>query len=228
MALITEDQLVAVVPKTQRKSVNAEIIQKINQLSTDPDLREMYRDNIIGWSSVLKEGKFKLENYIDAVRYVSFKMMGDTNTDAWVKTFPDRYQRLLGQNMTKEDMRGYVSMYSQTKLVSLIRELAMIPTWLVNAEVYQKAINVQADLMMTAKSEKIRSEAANSILTHLKRPEVNKAEFKIQVEDSTEMDDLKQVTAQLAKQQQEIIANGLGTAGEIAEAKIIQGEVIDE
>lgn len=36
--------------------------------------------------------------------------------------------------------------------------------------IYQKAINVQADLMSNANSEMVRMQAANSILTHLAKP----------------------------------------------------------
>ena len=62
--------------------------------------------------------------------------------------------------------------YNKNKLVNLILEQSMIPSWVLNQDMYQKALNVQCELMLTANSEKV-SDAANSILTHLKPPQSN-------------------------------------------------------
>lgn len=98
--------------------------------------------------------------------------------------------------------------------------------WVLNQDIYQKAINAQFTLMTTAKSEKVRSDAANSILTHLKRPEKHQVELDIGVTDSAGMKELKSTLAQLAAQQQEAIKSGTQTQ-EIAHQQMIDGEAKD-
>ena len=75
--------------------------------------------------------------------------------------------------------------------------------------------------MLTAKSEKVRSDAANSLLTHLKRPETTKIELDIGVKEDSMLAQIRAQTAELAKLQQQHIASGQATAKEVAEQKLV-------
>ena len=152
--------------------------------------------------------------------------MGKTNTDAYIITFPDRYQSMLNRGLSSKEMSSIISVYNKSKLVNGIMEQSLIPTWIINQDLYQKAINVQADLMMTAVSEKVRSDAANSLLIHLKPPETKKVELDIGLKQGSEVDQLKDVLVQLASQQRQMIQTGVTTAIETAEYKLI-GQVIE-
>jgi hypothetical protein len=46
---------------------------------SDPEPYESYRDNLISYTKVMADRKFKVSSYVDAVRYVSHKLMGSTN-----------------------------------------------------------------------------------------------------------------------------------------------------
>lgn len=224
MSDLTVEQFQAVVPKSVKKKVNQELVDHINGLVQDPEMREMYRDNIISYASVMQDGKFKVSQYLDAVRYVSYKLMGDTNTKAYVKTFPDKYARFKAQGVVDKDIASYITAYNKGKLVNLIFEQTIVPSHVLNQEMYQRALNAQADLMMNAKSEKVRSDAANSILTHLKPPETKKIELDVGVKDSGAISELKQTTMELVAQQKRMIAAGVNNPKEVAESKVIQGE----
>ena len=152
--------------------------------------------------------------------------MGKTNADAYMVTFPDRYQSMLNRGLSSKDMSSIISVYNKSKLVNNILEQSLIPSWVINQDLYQKAINIQADLMMTASSEKVRSDAANSLLTHLKPPETKKVELDIGLKQGNEIDQLRDVLAQLTSQQRQMIQTGVVTATETAEYKLI-GKVID-
>jgi len=106
----------------------------------------------------------------------------------------------------------------------LLLEQSMIPTWVVNADMYQKAINVQAQLMITAKSEKVRTDAANSLLTHLKQPETVKMKLDVEVKQDDSINELRRAVTDLAIAQKEAIQVGVTDATRIAKAKIISGE----
>jgi len=149
--------------------------------------------------------------------------MGMTNQDAYIKTFPQRYQTLLAKGTNTKDIAAYVSAYNKGKLVNLILEQCLVPSWVLNQDLYQKAINVQADLMLNANSEKVRTDAANSLLTHLKKPEGKDFQISIDVNENSGMTELKNALTQLAQSQREAIENGTSPK-EIAASRLIEGE----
>ena len=216
------DTFIRVLPKKCKVTVSKAIVVEVNKaITSDPELRDIYRDNLLGFTDVMKEGKYKMQGYIDAVRYVSFKLMGNNNTIAYTKTFPDRYQRLLGQGAEPKDISAYACTYNKNKLVNLIWAQTLIPTHVLNADVHQEAINTQAVLMRTAVSEKVRCDAANSLLTHLKPPEEGmKLDIAGAGDDS--LNELKEVVRTLALTQRGLLESGLTSAQEVAESKIIK------
>ncbi len=227
MSQLTIEELRSTVPENLRKSVTAEVLNNINSIiNSDPEFYIRYRDNLLSFGHVMKEGKFKMQSYLDACRYVSFKLMNMSNQEAWIKTFPDRYQYFMQKNTSAKDISSYVHAYHNTKLVNMIMEQAMIPVHILNRDLFQKALNVQAELMQTATSEKVRSDAANSILSHLKPPETKKVELDITHKDDGTMNALRLATERLVQQQKEAIQNGVQTAGQIAGGRIIEGEKV--
>lgn len=222
---LTEEEFKRCLPKGMDKRVNKELMTQVNHTLSDPNTAEMLRDNILGYMDVLQDGKFKISNYIDAVKYVSYKLMGNTNIVAYVKTFPDKYNRFVSSGVSQKDIASYVTAYNKSKLVNLILEQSLVPTYILNADIYQKAINTQAALMMDANiSPKVRSDAANSILNHLKRPETTKVEMNVGLKESDLLNELKDITMGLARQQHAAISAGGTSPKEVAEQKIIQGE----
>lgn len=222
----TLDVVRKALPDKYKRSLTDESVDTINTLLADPNLHEAYRENFLTYTSVLTDGRYKVEDYLNAVRYCTHKLMGHSNMDSFVKAFPDRYQTMLNKGMSAKEMSAHVSMYNKNKLVNAIMEQSAIPSWIINQDLYQKAINTQADLMMNAHSEKVRSDAANSLLIHLKPPEVKKVELDIGVKKNDDIEQLRLLTAELAAQQQRLIQAGVTTAKEVAQVKIV-GEIID-
>lgn len=225
MTLLTAEQFKQVVPNQFKACVSQELIDQINQTLSDPDMYETYRDNLLGYAHVMREGKFKMEDYINAIKYCSHKIMGASNIDAYVKTFPDKYQAMLSAGKNAKDISSFVAAYNKNKLVNLILEQSMIPSWVLNQDMYQKALNHQLYLMLNAKSEKVQSDAANSILVHLKPPEVTKVELDIGLKKDSAMDDLKQNLAELALMQKQFISAGVTQVKDLAQQKLVR--VID-
>lgn len=219
--MLTLDQFKLALPDKVKKSINQELIDQINNTLSDPEMFEQYRDNLISYTKVMADGKFKVTQYIDAVRYVSFKLMGCTNIEAYTKTFPDKYQRFIQQGVQAKDIASYVTAYNKSKLVNLIFEQTLIPTHVLNQDLYQRALNVQADLMMNAKSEKVRCDAANSLLTQLKAPEVKKVELDIGVKEDSAIAALRQTTMELARQQRLMVESGAMNAQDVAHGRLI-------
>lgn len=218
---LTIEEFSRALPDKVKKSINQELIDQINTTLSDPDLYEAYRDNLISYTRVMADGRFKIDQYIAAVKYVSHKLMGCSNMDAYAKTFPDKMIRFNAQGVNPKDIASYVTAYNKSKLVNLIFEQTLIPSYILNQDLYQKALNTQAELMLTAKSEKVRSDAANSLLTHLKMPETQKVELEIGVKPDSSIAALREATMQLARQQRLSLESGSMNAQQIAHSKVV-------
>ena len=221
---LTIDQFKQALPDKVKKSVSQELIDQVNTTLSEPELFEAYRDNLLSYTKVMADGRFKVQEYVNAVRYVSHKLMGCTNIDAYTKTFPDKYQRFVAQGVAAKDIASYVTAYNKSKLVNLIFEQTLIPSYVLNQDLYQKALNVQAELMVTANSEKVRTDAANSLLTHLKMPEKQKVELEIGVKEDSSIAALRLATLELARQQRLGMEAGQMNAQEVAHSRI---QVVD-
>jgi hypothetical protein len=223
--MLTKDQVERSLPANLKSAATQPLVDMLNNIAADPLVAEQVRNNFISYTSVLKDGKFKTEDYVTAVTYVSYKLMGYTNQDAYFKTFPQRHASLLAKGSTSKDISAYVSAYHRGKLVNLIMEQSLVPTWVLNQDLYQKALNTQADLMVNSGSDMVRQQAANSILLHLTKPkEAMNVQLNLDVKESSGMNEMKEALAQMAKQQQQLIAAGM-TAKEIASSTIIDVEV---
>lgn len=224
MSALTIEQFQEALPEKMKKSVNKEIIDQINKTLSDPELYEQYRDNLLSYTRVMQDGKFKITQYLDAVRYVGFKLMGMTNQEAYNRAFPEKLARFMLQNVQAKDIASYVTAYNKSKLVTLLYEQTMIPTSILNQDLFQKALNVQAELMMTANSEKVRSDAANSLINALKPPETKKVELNVGMREDQSISSLREATLELVAQQKQMIQSGLVNAQQVAHSKVIEGE----
>lgn len=219
--MLTLDEVKESLPAGQKGLIKQEMVDQLNALSKDPEEARYIRENFISFSQVLQEGRFKLGDYVRAVMYVTHKVMGKSNLEAYKQTFPDRYQQLVADGRQPKDIASYVAAYNKGKLVNAVYERAQIPTWLLNQDMFQEALNTNHQIMTDPNvSDKVRVEAANSILTHLKRPEVNKAELKIEVGKTDGMAALEQRLSEMAEIQRQAIEDKAVTANDVAGMKM--------
>ena len=221
MTVLTLETFRTALPDKVKKTINQELMDNINKTLSDPDMFETYRENLLSYASVMADGRFKMESYVSAVKYVSHKLMGASNIAAYIKTFPDKYQDFINRGIETKDIASYVTAYNKSKLVNLIMEQTLIPSYVLNQDLYQKALNVQAELMLTAKSEKVRSDAANSLLTQLKMPEVNKVQLDVNVKEDGSIAALRESTLELVRQQKLMVQAGAMNAQEVAHSKLV-------
>lgn len=216
-------------PNRLKGNVTQELVDKLNTISSDEQHCEIIKENFVSYSGVLQDGRYKIEDYMNAVAYVSYKLMGYSNQDSYFRTFPDRHANLVAKGTSAKDISSYVAMYNKNKLVNNILEQSLIPIWILNQDAVQKAINTQVEIMSDGNNSAIaRTQAANSLLTHLAKPKETAAiQLNIGTEESSGLRDLKSAISDLANQQKRLIEGGV-TAKEIAEADIVEGEVIDE
>ncbi len=221
--MLTVELVEKALPANLKSAATQVFVDQINNIVSDPEVAEQVRNNFISYTAVLKEGRFKMEDYLNAVAFVSFKLMGKTNSESYAAAFPHRYSSMVAANKSQKDISAYVSAYAKGKLVNLIMEQCLVPTWVLNQDVFQQAINVQLDLMTdTNISPKVRSDAANSLLTHLKKPENQKFQISMDVKENSGMTELKEAMRRIAEQQSLLIASGVPTS-KVAATPLIEG-----
>lgn len=228
--VIDKDLLLRVVPAQVRKNISDDVLDVINGHLASSETRELFRENIISFASVLQEGRFKFEDYISAVKYVSFKMLGDSNVVSYTKTFPDRYSRLVNEGATDKEISAYVAAYHKTKLVTLIFGQTLMPVHILHNNLFHESINTMAEIMRDADtSPKVRSDTAYNLATLLKPPEEAKIKLDVNLKEDSAISALKETTMELVRQQREMVQSGLWTAQTVAHSGlIIEGEVEDD
>lgn len=222
---LTLEDVARAVPPQLKNTITQTFVDQINNIAADPLLAEQIRNNFISYTSVMQDGKFKIDDYLNAVTYVSYKLMGYNNQDSYLRTFPQRHAALVAKGADAKTISAYVTAYARGKLPNLVMEQSLVPSWVLNQDLYQKAINVQADLMQSATSEKVRTEAANSLLTHLKKPEGKDFQLNLGVNESSGLNELKNALREMAEKQTQLMAGG-ASVKEIAASPIIEAKVV--
>lgn len=221
MSTLTIEQVTAALPAQLRTSVSQHFVDMLNNLQVDPEMAESIKENFLSYSGVLKEGRFKIEDYFNAVSYVSYKLMNMTNQEAYMRAMPQRHAALVARGASEKDISSYVAAYHKGKLVNLIMEQVMVPVWVLNQSMFQKALNVQYDLMTDPDmSGKVRTDAANSILTHLKKPEKMDFQLNMNTPESSGMKELTSALTNLANAQLEQIEKGNVKTIDVASSKL--------
>lgn len=218
--MIALDSVKKLLPKYHRTMITQEFLDKIEASIADKEIAEQFKENFITYLDVLSKGRYKMEDYISAVKYVSFKLLGYSNIDAYAATFPERYQRLVDEGQTKID--AFVAMYNKNKLVMQIYEQTMVPTYVLNAPMHQEALNELAKMIHDPSVRgMVKVKACEAILAHTKQPDVVKGELTIGIDQQDTIAELREVTEQLAETLKVSVAHGTKSLKEVAEANII-------
>ena len=224
---VTKEQVMVTLPLSMRKNVDDDLIDLINSSCDDSDIRGEYLGNMLRWTDVLGKGAWTIKDYINAVRFVTFKLMGNNNTVAYAKAFPRRYQRLITKKVGSSRVAAVAQAYTTRKIVREMIRRTIAPVWVLHSDVLHESILVQAELMRSAKSETVRQKASATLIEHLKRPEALEVEVSVGATNDT-VEDLRKVTVGLARKQQEMIKQGLIQTSDVAEGKLEVREAQEE
>ena len=224
--MLTRQQVEQALPVNLKSAATQSLTDQINNLVSDPIIADSIREHFISYAVVLQEGKWGMEAYMNAIQYATYKMMGYSNQEAYQRTFPNRYQNFIQNGTSSKDISAYVSQYHKGKLVNAILEKALIPVHVLYQDVYHQAIRTQADLMLNANSEKVRSDAANSIMVALAKPKDNTPTVAIQINNNAEMDAMKQMLKDMSEKQIALVEAGI-PAKELAAQRLIENKPVE-
>jgi hypothetical protein len=226
-APLTVEQFKAAMPEKLKRSVNQELIDQVNKVLSEPEMYEIYRENLLSYGRVMQDGRWSIPQYLAAVRYVSHKLMGATNIEAYSKTFPEKIAEFTAKGVVPKDIASYCTAYNKSKLVNSIFEQTLIPVHVLNQDLHQKAINNLADLMMTANSEKVRVEASIGLINATKAPDIKKIELDIAHKEDSSIAALREATQALVAEQRRALQAGAATAKDMAHQRVVAVDVMD-
>lgn len=215
------------------KGVKERALKFINDniTSTNPAIGEYFRNVCIDAASAIfgAGSRISLLEYMQAALFVTYRQSGDTQLKAYVKTFPERVMRLQAEGQNQAHLAVYASIFAKTKAVTEIQAKMLVPTHIMCHDLFYQALRVTTDIMMDDKvSPKVRVEAAAQILNHTKSPEIKQHELSIKVNESNEIEQLKEAMYALSKQQQQSIIEGECTVVDVNKAVIYQEENDDK
>lgn len=210
----------------QKLMVDEGTIKEINKLVHDPDYGPEFLESYLDCLNVLAEApRNNHSQYLNAMKFFSLVEAGNSLTDAYVKTFPDRFNRRAEGNPGKSPdqvaqmLRGEASRYNGSKLMAEIRRVATIPIQLVHRHLLNEAILKLADLMANAKSEMVQSKAADSLIRELKPAEDQVLNVKVEDGSISVIAELQAAAQALAAAKYERVMAGVPLK-EIAQSKI--------
>jgi len=218
---LTKEIVTKVLPKDKKKLVTDNVIQFLNKAETNETVVNEFRENFLTYSKILQSSRYSLEEYVNAVRFVTYKMLGYSDIDSYAMVFPERYNRLIEKfNGETDRINAYSSRFKSTKLVTQIMEQTLVPSYIYNAPLFQEALLELSRIMVSSKSDIARVNAASNILQYTKAPEEKNINLEIGYKENDTIRELKSTMEQLATMQKKQLEKGMELES-IAEADIV-------
>ena len=216
--------------------ITDDLVSRLNMIILDePEVGNLISENFLTYGRVLNSGKFSIEKYLNAVKFCSYKMMNMSNIDSYKNTYPERAERLrerymdvegLTQEEFHQKLSTYVSSVANSKLVTTILSQVQIPTKILNMGLLQEAINVEATLMRSARSEIVKEKAANTLIQYLGQEEDNKIQIDIGYKKDDIIDQYEQAMKNMVEEQLAQIHKGADVK-QIANVRTVEAEIIE-
>lgn len=136
------------------KDASEQLVDRINTIIATDENGEFFEQSLTDYSSLIKDKKYTAEQYVNAIRYCSLKMIM-SKYKAWGRTFPDRLARLEQKALENrwdnstliKTGSAYATTYERSPLVVAIDAEMMIPSHLLYASHRNRAVEKLIDLM---------------------------------------------------------------------------------
>jgi hypothetical protein len=185
---------------SKRNWASQELVTTLNTLESDG--ADLVRENWLTHANVLREGTYSLDQYTTAIKYVSLKQMGHTNQQAYSIALAERYQELVAKGYDEQRISSHVAAYHKGALVQKLLAQSTVPLYMLYQDEAHKAIKTLVQIMTEPNASfKTRAEAADKLLTHVKRPEAAKIELEVSQKASDGMTELTVLMRDLAQKQ---------------------------
>ena len=226
MDLVTKEDLQKHFP-SRKNAITEEAVDIINKSRTEPEFQgESLLQTAVTYEKVLQQNKAGIKQYLNAIRFCSYLVSLDDNfTEAYKKTFydtdfvKDRLE-LSTSDVKYKELTSAASRYRRSKLVVDILTMSQVPLHLMFTGMQYKALGVLNEVMMTARLDRDKINAAKEILAATKGPENVKVDLDIGVKENSAVQQLNDQLAQLAGSQKIHLEAGNASLKEFGAMKV--------
>ena len=135
-------------------------------------------------------------------------------------------QELVAKGYDDQRISSHVSAYHKGALVQKLLAQSTVPLYMLYQDEAHKAIKVLVEVMTSDNSsQKTKAEAADKLLTHVKRPEAAKVELEVSQKASDAMSEVTTMMRDLAQRELAAIAEG-GNVRAVADLPLNKREPI--
>lgn len=237
--LVTVEELKNAIP-AKKNTITQEMVDLINKVQKEPEFQgESLAKTMITYQNVLKGVKGGLMEYLNAIRFCAYIVsMNDNYTEAFKRVFSDRDFVKKRTNVPPgsteySELSSAASRYRRSKLVVDILTASQVPLGMLFLGHQHDAVGVLYDVMMTAKLDRDKINAAKELLAAVKLPESQKIEIDMSVKENSAVQQLNDQLAAMAVRQKMLLENGVNTlddfgALKVKEESFVDGEIVDE
>ena len=194
----------------------------LNRILSDVHTLNNFKENLVTYKSILQDGKYKVQDFFNAVAYVNFKSMNHKNIEAYALVFPVRMTTFKQQGKSIEEIHSIVSGYHRTKLVTNIMAQAQIPRHLLFGDIYQEAIYMNLKIMRDDRTRiDVKQKAAQFLAEHLAMPEDANIQLNITHDGTDFVKEMRNTMEALGSKQLDQLKQGNMSLKDIAASKIV-------
>lgn len=202
----TVDDFMHALPKKVKNIVKQNDMEELDRLQEQFGFtRNELLDSVVKYSSILEERKTNFKHFINAIIFINFINLGDSKSDAYRKTFPDRLRSKKGELLNADQIAVKANNFYNNDLVQKMIHMLPMTNNILFFNERIKAMRIAVDLMENAYSEKVRIDAVKVVLENTKPPE----ELNINIKNESRADELLEKLRATAEKQAMLIDKGM-------------------
>lgn len=239
MGLVTSPQVTITKAEIQQRlpsrknTITDEVVEIINQSQTDPEFQgESLLQSASLYETVMQQNRVGIKEYLNAVKFCAFLISMDDNiTEAYKRVFADRdfvkdRMNVDTSSVKYNELTSAASRYRRSKLVVDILTVSQVPLDLMFGGLRHRAVSILADVMMTAKYDRDKINAADKLLQHTASSNL-KIELDIGVKENSAVVSLQAQLAEMAAKQKLFLESGTTTLATLGGLKPQETEVVE-
>lgn len=220
---------------SRKNAVTQELVDMLNDVNQEAEFQgESILHTAVTYEKLMITHKASIREYIDAIRFCAYLVTLDDNlTEAYKKTF--YYRDFVKERMNVDtksvkyaELTSAASRYKRnSKLVADLLTYSQAPMEIMFLGLRYKAVGVLADVMMNARQDRDKINAAKELLAATKGPETQKIELDIGVKENSAIANLNEQLSVLAGRQKMLLEAGARDLADFGSMKVKQEEIVD-
>lgn len=236
MGILTVSDVQKALP-SKKNTITEELVDIINKSQEEPEFQgTSLLSTAITYEELMIKNKASAREFVDAIKFCAYlTTMEDNATEAYRRTFSnrkfvmDRMDSIAGSKEYNE-LTSAASRYKrENRLVIDLLTYSQAPLDIMFTGWRYKAVGVLADVMMNARQDRDKINAAKELIAATKGPENLKIALDIGVKESSAIASLNEQLAEAAMKQKMLLESGSSSLKELGALKpkddIIDGEI---